>query len=335
MGKSAPKAPDPGETAAAQGAWNSFTSQQQQVMNQTGQVTPWGSLEYKDTGTKTIIDPNGKPIQVPTSTAYTTLSRSQQAIFDKTQQSQSNLAGIAVDQTKKLGSLLSNPFEFNNSEAEQWAYDLASPRLLQQQGKNENALRSQLISSGVRPGTAQWDSEMSRLTNANSDQLNQLALTGRSQAFGEALQTRNQALNEPIALASGTQVQSPNSTFAQSPQSAVAGVDYSGLVNNAYNQEVAQYNAQTGALGGLFGSVAGMFKFSDKRLKKNLVPMGARNGIPWYAYRYIWETSSSPLSYGFLAQDVLKVVPEAVSVDESGYYKVRYDLALETNNVDA
>ena len=335
MGKSAPKAPDPGKTAAAQGQWNSFTSQQQQAMNMIGQNSPWGSLQYDQTGSQTIIDPNGKPVQVPMYTANTTLSPQQQAIFDKTQQSESNLAGIAVDQTQKLGSLLSDPFSFNNSDAEQWAYDLASPRLLQQQGKNESALRSQLINSGIRPGTAAWDSEMSRLTNANSDQLNQLALTGRSQAFGEQLQTRNQALNEPIALASGTQVQSPNSTFAQTPQSAVAGVDYTGLVNNKYNQEVQQYNAQTGALGGLFGSVAGMFKFSDRRLKKDLVPMGVRNGIPWYGYRYIWENSSSPLNYGFLAQDVLKVVPEAVSVDESGYYKVRYDLALETTNVDA
>lgn len=327
MGKSAPKAPDPGKTAAAQGQWNSFTAQQQQAMNMIGQNSPWGSLQYNQTGTQTIIDPNGKPVEVPMYTANTTLSKEQQAIFDRTQQSEKNLAGIAVDQTQKLGSLLSDPFSFNNSDAEQWAYDLASPRLLQQQGKNENALRSQLISSGVRPGTAAWDSEMSRLTNANSDQLNQLALTGRSQAFGEALQTRNQALNEPIALASGTQVQSPNSTFAQSPQSQVAGVDYTGLVNQQYQGQMQQYNARTGALGGLFGGVASLF--SDKRLKKDIVPMGERNGMPWYGFRYVWEDKSSPLNYGFMAHEVAEVKPEAVHVDPSGYLKVNYSMALE------
>lgn len=327
MGKSAPKAPDPGKTAAAQGQWNSFTSQQQQAMNMIGQNSPWGSLNYAQTGSQTIIDPNGKPVQVPMYTANTTLSPQQQAIFDKTQQSESNLAGIAVDQTKKLGSLLSDPFSFNNSDAEQWAYDLASPRLLQQQGKNESALRSQLINSGIRPGTAAWDSEMSRLTNANSDQLNQLALTGRSQAFGEQLQTRNQALNEPIALASGTQVQSPNSTFAQTPQSQVAGVDYTGLVNQQYQGQMQQYNARTGALGGLFGGITSLF--SDKRLKKDIVPMGERNGMPWYGFRYVWQDKSSPLNYGFMAQEVAEVKPEAVHVDPSGYLKVNYSLALE------
>lgn len=327
MGKSAPKAPDPGKTAAAQGQWNSFTSQQQQAMNMIGQNSPWGSLQYDQTGSQTIIDPNGKPVKVPMYTATTTLSPQQQAIFDKTQQSENNLAGIAVDQTQKLGSLLSDPFSFNNSDAEQWAYDLASPRLLQQQGKNESALRSQLINSGIRPGTAAWDSEMSRLTNANSDQLNQLALTGRSQAFGEQLQTRNQALNEPIALASGTQVQSPNSTFAQTPQSQVAGVDYTGLVNQQYQGQMQQYNARTGALGGLFGGITSLF--SDRRLKKDIVPMGERNGMPWYGFRYVWEDKSSPLNYGFMAHEVAEVKPEAVHVDPSGYLKVNYSLALE------
>lgn len=327
MGKSAPKAPDPAQTAAAQGQWNSFTAQQQQAMNMTNQNTPWGSLAYNQTGTQTIIDPNGKPVEVPRYTANTTLTPAQQAIFDKTQQSQTNLADISVQQTDRLGELLNNPFEFNNSDAEQWAYDLASPRLLQQQGKNENALRSQLISSGVRPGTAAWDSEMSRLTNANSDQLNQLALTGRSQAYNEALQTRNQALNEPIALASGTQVQSPNSSFAQTPQSQVAGVDYSGLVNQQYQGQMQQYNAQTGALGGLFGSALSLF--SDRRLKKDIVPMGERNGMPWYGFHYVWEDKSSPLNYGFMAQEVAKVKPEAVQTDASGYLKVNYSMALE------
>lgn len=259
MGKSAPKAPDPAQTAAAQGQWNSFTAQQQQAMNMTNQNSPWGSLSYDQTGTQTIIDPNGKPVNVPRYTANTTLTPEQQGIFDSTQQSQQNLANIAVQQTDKLGTLLNDPFSFTNDDASQWAYDLASPRILAQQGKNQAALESQLVNSGIRRGTPAWDSEMSRLTNANSDQLNQLALTGRSQAFNEQLGIRNQALNEPIALASGTQIQNPNSTFAQTPQSQVAGVDYSGLVNNNYNQQMSQYNARSGALGGLFGGVASIF----------------------------------------------------------------------------
>lgn len=317
MGKKAPKAPDPNVTAAAQGQWNSFTAQQQQAMNMTNQVSPWGTLNYNQTGSQTIIDPNGKAVEVPRYTAVTSLTPEQQAIYDQTQAAELNLANIANEQSGRIGELLNNPFEFNNSDAEQWAYDLASPRILQQQQKNEGALRSQLIASGIRPGTAQWDSEMSRLTNANTDQLNQLALTGRSQAFSEALAQRNQPLNEIIGLMSGTQIQNPNSTFAQTPQSQVAGVDYSGLVQNKYNADVQSYNARTGALGGLFG--AGLSLFSDIRLKTDISEIGSTPaGQPVYSYRYVW---GGPMQIGVMAHES---PDNAVSVHESGYLMVDY-----------
>ncbi|HUH57274.1 MAG TPA: hypothetical protein VL020_02030, partial [Pseudomonadales bacterium] len=258
MGKSAPKAPDPAKTAAAQGAWNSFTAQQQQQMNMIGQNSPWGSLEYQQTGSSWITDPNGKRVEIPTYTANTTLSPEQQAIFDASQAAEGNLANIAKDQSEWLGSYLQDPFEFNNQDAENWAFDLASQRILPQQEQNRKALDTQLLNRGIRPGSAAYDQEMQRLTNANTDQLNQLALTGRSQAFGEQLAQRNQPLNEIIGLMSGTQVQSPNQTFAQTPQSQVAGVDYTGLVNQKYQSEMNAYNAQMGALGGLFGAGMGM-----------------------------------------------------------------------------
>lgn len=317
MGKKQPKAPDPAQTAAAQGQWNSFTAQQQQAMNMTNQNSPWGSLTYDQTGSQTIIDPNGKPVNVPRYTANTTLTPEQQAIYDQSQAAELNLATIANEQSGRVGEILNNPFEFNNSDAEQWAYDLASPRILQQQGKNESALRSQLIASGIRPGTANWDSEMSRLTNANTDQLNQLALTGRGQAFSEQLAQRNQPLNEIIGLMSGTQIQNPNSTFAQTPQSQVAGVDYSGLVQNKYNADMQAYNAKTGALGGLFG--AGLSLFSDARLKTNVVRIGATDaGQPIYSYQYIW---GGPTHIGVMAQESPQ---DAVSMHESGFMMVDY-----------
>lgn len=317
MGKKQPKAPDPAATAAAQGQWNSFTAQQQQAMNMTNQNSPWGSLTYDQTGSQTIIDPNGKPVNVPRYTANTTLTPEQQAIYDQTQNADLNLATIANEQSGKIGDLLNNPFSFNNDDASNWAYDLASSRILPQQQKNQAALESQLVNSGIRRGTAAWDSEMSRLTNANTDQLNQLALTGRGQAFSEQLAQRNQPLNEIIGLTSGTQIQNPNATFAQTPQSQVAGVDYSGLVQNKYNADVQSANARTGALGGLFG--AGLSLFSDARLKTNVVRIGATDaGQPIYSYQYIW---GGPTQIGVMAQES---PDDAVEVDSSGYLKVNY-----------
>lgn len=320
----APKAPDPAETAAAQGTWNSFTAQQQQALNQTNQRTPWGNLDYTQTGTQTITDPNGKQVTIPRYTANTTLSPEQQAVFDQTQAANLNLATIANEQSGRIGQILNDPFKFENKDAENWAYDLASPRLLAQQGKNQAALESQLVNAGIRRGTPQWDSEMTRMSQGNSDQLNQLALQGRSQAFNEALTQRNQPLNEIIGLTSGTQIQNPAAAFAQSPQSQVAGVDYTGLVQDKYKADVQAYQS---GMGGLFGLLsAGLGLFSDRRLKRSISRVGTLdNGLPIYSYQYVW---GGPMQIGVMAQDVLSVNPEAVHMDESGFMKVDYEKAV-------
>lgn len=319
MGK--PQAPDPWQTASAQGAWNSFTAQQQQSMNMIGQNTPWGSLNYSQNGSTWITDPSGKKVEVPQYTANVNLSPEQQAIFDQSQQAQLGLGQLANQQIGRVDELLSSPFEFNNQDAENWAWDLASPRILQQQGQNQNALRTQLINSGIRPGTAAWDSEMQRLTNANTDQMNQLALTGRQQAFNEDLATRNQPLNEIIGLMSGTQVQNPNATFAQTPQVGVGGVDYTGLEKQKYQSDLAGYNAGMGALGGLFKLGAGL-AFSDMRLKENIRRVGhTDDGLPIYVYNYRGDPVAQ---MGVMAQEVEKVSPDAVERHESGYLMVDY-----------
>ena len=63
---------------------------------------------------------------------------------------------------------------------------------------------------------------------------------------------------------------------------------------------------------------------SDMRLKTDIerVGTGAR-GLPLYTFRYIGEPA---LYEGVMAQDVLGVMPEAVSVGEDGYYRVDCEL---------
>lgn len=64
--------------------------------------------------------------------------------------------------------------------------------------------------------------------------------------------------------------------------------------------------------------------FSDKRLKENIIKVGqSESGINIYEFNYINE----PQRYtGVIAQDLLTSHPEAVSVHDSGYYQVNYDL---------
>lgn len=327
MGKqSAPAAPDPVQTANAQGGWNTFTAQQQQAMNMVGQSTPWGTLQYDQTGTTQLTDPSGKQITVPQFTATQTLSPSQKTIFDQTQAAQGNLAGLAEDQSGMLRDYLNKPFEFTNNDASNWAYDLASQRILPQQADARAALDRQLVNRGIRPGTDAYNREMTRMDQANTDQLNQLALNGRSQAFNEAAYTRSNPINEISALLSGSQVTQPGSTFTGTPQTQVAGVDYSGLVNQNYQNQLQSYNAQMGGMFGLGGTLAmGAMKYglpllSDRRAKTDIRRVGETDGgIPIYTYRY---RGSDVTHMGVLADEVSE---DMRVMGDDGLYRVYYD----------
>ena len=190
----------------------------------------------------------------------------------------------------------------------------------------EDTLRSTLANKGIREGSAAWNAEMSRMTNANTDQMNQLALTGRGQAFSEAMATRNQPINEITALLAGSQVSNPAQMSGAMPQASVAGVDYTGLVNQKYQADLANYQSKMGGMGGLFGSVlgaagqAGGFGalFSDRRLKTDIRRVGQTDeGTPIYTYRYVW---GGPVQMGVMAQDV----PDAAVMTPSGYLAVDY-----------
>lgn len=318
------------QTAAAQSGMNRDAAVSQQLINMTNQVNPWGSVNYTPDGSASYVDSTGKTVSVPRYTQTTTLSPGQQAIFDQSQAAELNLSKLANEQSAKLQGYLNTPFEFNNQDAEKWAYDLASPRLLQQQQQTGDALRTQLINSGLRPGTQAYTMEMERLGRNNSDQLNQLALNGRGQAFSEALATRNQPINEITALMSGSQVSNPAQMSGATPQASVGGVDYAGMVQQNYQN---QMNSSGGMLGGLFGLAgtlgsagikAGMF--SDARVKTDISRVGTLdNGLPVFAYRYIW---GGPLHIGVMAQDVELSNPAAV-FEVDGIKAVDYGLAVQ------
>lgn len=57
--------------------------------------------------------------------------------------------------------------------------------------------------------------------------------------------------------------------------------------------------------------------FSDIRLKRDIKPLGVRNGRKWYSYRYIW---SDDLHEGIMAHEN----PDVSIMDASGFLKVDY-----------
>lgn len=252
----APKYPDPMETAQAQAGLNLSTAVSQQHLNMVDQDNPWGSVDYSQNGSTRYRDSTGNWVEIPTFQQTTTFTPEQQAIFDKSQAAQTNLAGIAENQSAAVGDALSDPFQFDNQDAADWAYDLGSTRLDPRFAQEGEALRSRLVNSGIREGTAAWDSAMTRFGESKNDAYNQLMLTGRGQAFGEALATRNQPVNELTALLTGSQVSNPATMSGPTPQTGVGGVDYTGLVGDQYQADMGAYGAKMGGLFGLLGAGA-------------------------------------------------------------------------------
>lgn len=431
----APSAPDPAETAAAQGNVNRETAISQQMLNMVNQVNPWGNVNYEQTGETGYYDSNGKWIAIPKFTQTTNLSPSQQAIFDQTQAAQGNLAQIANNQSGFLKDYLSkqvdisgapdlatvggagyntsiggdfqtslgpgyqtnvdlatsyagaDDFSADRQRVEQALMDRMQPSLAQ----DEDRLRSQLIASGLRPGTPAYSAEMQRLSAQRTDARNAAIAAGgteqsrlvqmaqeaaafgnnallqganfgnqaltnqfnnqnaaslsqsqfqnaaqmdlanqqnaaRQQYIAEQYAQRNQPLNEISALLSGAQVANPAQQSSATPTTSVAGVDYAGLVNQKYQSEMANYQSTMGGLFGLGGALGGALIMSDRRTKWRVRRVTKlRNGLNFYSFSY---RGAKDKVFGFMADEVARVMPSAVYRRPDGLMMVDYAKAI-------
>lgn len=316
-GSSAPAAPDPKETAAAQTASNVSTAKAQARLNSTNQVTPYGNITYTA----------GDEVDgVPQYTATQTLSDIGQELFDSNAGTQQNMSDLAQEQSGRLSGLLSEPFSLDNDAVEGRLLELGRKRLDPLLNDRRDALMTRLTNQGIREGSTAFDRAMTRADQGENDAFNQLALTGRSQAVNEAITARQAPINEIIALASGTQLQGPQ--YASTPQTSVAGTDIAGITQQGYKNQLKAYEKEQSKMGDLFGTAANfaMMMPSDRRLKKDIKKIGrADNGLPIYSYRL---KSGGPTQFGFMADEVEAVNPDAVATHKSGFKMVDYGKAV-------
>jgi len=66
---------------------------------------------------------------------------------------------------------------------------------------------------------------------------------------------------------------------------------------------------------------------SDRRVKRNIEALGYFGRLMVYAYNYVWDVLGAEPRYGFMADEVRAVAPEAVA-SIGGFDFVRYPLAL-------
>lgn len=248
----APAAPDPAATAAAQSASNKATAVAQYGLNATNQVTPQGSLTYNQIGTWADGTPRFESTQ--------SYSPQQQALYDKGNVTQNNLADLGNTLSSQLNSYMATPFDATGASkaVSDQLTSLGQARLDPQFAKDQSALETQLINKGVRPGSQAWNDAQTQFGQTKNDAYNQLYLNGQQQAYNEALSTRNQPINEITALLSGSQVSNPN--YSSTPTPGVAATDVIGAQQQALNQQNVGYNAQVSQNNALTSGLFGLGK---------------------------------------------------------------------------
>ncbi|WP_331374925.1 tail fiber domain-containing protein [Sinorhizobium chiapasense] len=146
--------------------------------------------------------------------------------------------------------------------------------------------------------------------------------TARANYLNEQYASRNQPINEISALLAGGQVTSPN--FVPTQGQSIQPVDYAGLVQQNYQNQMATYNARQQASGNLIDSILGFLPKSDRRAKKNIEKVGRVKGHNLYEFRYKDEPVSGPKHLGVMAQEVEKTRPDAVIRGPDGMRRVDY-----------
>lgn len=344
MGKKTQVVAPPDYVGAAKetAAGNLAAAETATAANRVSQYTPYGNLVYQQTGT----DTKGNPLW----SATTSLSPGEQALYN--QQLNTSL-GLGKLQDLGLGyvqDMISKPFSTANlpqvgiNPGEN--YSAAIMRQLEPQIKQDRAsLDAKLANQGIMQGSEAYENAM-RQQGMREAQLRDQAIVGgmqtglaaNQQAFGQEGYIRNEPINTLSAIRSGSQVTNPQ--FTSVPQQATtAGPDIMGATQGTYNAQLANANAQNAAnaamTSGLFGlGGAGLMRLSDIRTKENIVLLGyLPNGLPVYEYEYKEEFKNNSLGgfgkqIGVMAQEVEKLIPEAVKTLANGFKAVNYGAIL-------
>lgn len=206
----------------------------------------------------------------------------------------------------------------------------------QQQGFGQNVTQQQLGNQAITQNQQAALQQQQAALAAQNQQFNQLLQggqfgnTAQQQSLQQQLALRNQPLNEITGLMGGSQIQMPQfqgyqgSNIAAAP--VMAGAQAAGqAAMDQYGIQSSNVNAQNAGLYNLAGSalMAGRLgAFSDRRLKSNIEHVGTHPlGIGIYEYDIFGNRER-----GVMADEVLRVMPNAVSVHPSGFMQVDYGM---------
>ncbi len=323
MSMSAPAAPDPYATAAAQTQTNDATAQYQANLNMVNQTNPYGSLTYNQTGTAA----DGAPQY----TATTSLNAPEQQLFNTAVSTQNKIGTTANSLIDNLGSSLSSapnldPSKLTNTMMNEFS-NYEQPIWNQQQSN----LNSQLAAQGITQGSAAYDNAQNLQARNVGDATNQFLTEAEPQAFNQALQTYEAPIQTLGTLLGESQPGSVNSALTQTPSESIQPANISGDIYQSYNDQLSNYqNTMQGIFGLGSAALGGLARIaipSDRRVKENISKVGTlKNGLPIYIFNYKKDPDGIP-QIGLMAQDVEKLYPDAVE-EYDGVKHVNYAKAV-------
>ncbi|CAB4160889.1 hypothetical protein UFOVP770_16 [uncultured Caudovirales phage] len=215
--------------------------------NRVNQITPFGNLTYKQTGT----DSYGNP----TWTATQELAPAQQRIAEQQAGLSSGLLGTAQKGLDYAGSLLEKPgidiskLPSTGFDPGQSYQDAIMKRLAPQLDRENQSFEQDMANKGIGVGTQAYNTAKSLLAQNQNDRLTSATvqgintgLTANQQAFNQAGYNQMQPINVINALRTGSQVSTPN-YVNPALQSTTQGPDLLGAVSNQYNAQLGATNA--------------------------------------------------------------------------------------------
>lgn len=353
----APKTPDYAGAATATAEGNKAAALTTGALNRPTQITPTGSQTWS---LKPGADPNNpQPGDWIATTSYSPEQQklyegqtaAQQGLVNTANSGIGGLAGLGVGQG--LGevapsftgdvSKTADQFSADRQAISDALYANQTKYLGDQFARDDENLRSQLLSRGLTEGSAAYDNalrDQQRTQNdtygtaanyattqsAQMQKLMQDALLNSAttqqnlytQGLSGAATEQNQPLNQILALMGGGQVSQPNlQAYGQYGQ--YQGADMLGAAQSRYNSGLAgaQFNNQVNAQNMQDVGQMAMALFSDRRLKSNIRPICA---LPSGQMLYAYDIFGQP-SVGVMADET---APDAVVTTASGYQAVDY-----------
>lgn len=256
-----PAAPDYTKLAKKTSQGNLDMARLSLAANRVNQNTPFGGLQYSQTGT----DQWGNP----TYTATQTMSPEQQQLYEQQTGLQSGILGAAqgglanINRSIAQGGVDTSQLAQTGINPGETYSDAIMRRLQPQMQMEKGQFDAQMANQGIAPGTEAYTNAKRSFDQAQNDKLTSAVVGGfntglaaNQQGFNQAQTNLLNPLNMFNSLKTGNMLTNP--TYANSANMGqVAGPDYLGAGSQQYNAAMNNYNAQAaqnqGFLGGLMG----------------------------------------------------------------------------------